>query len=186
MADREITLHINALYEQARSGEKAAEDRLFEALSVSFRLFVRHRVRDEQDGYEIVQEALLTIARKYRGIEFESSFSAWGYKVLEHVLMRFYRSQKTRDRFFSRTSDDELPQPSWEPDPTLKPRLLECLQKISGTKLRHARILTMHFQGYSSAETCQRLDISLNNFYVILSRARKLLETCLENGDIKS
>lgn len=185
MATRETALHINALYEQARDGEKADEDRLFQALSVSLRLFVRHRVRDEQDGYEIVQESLLIIARKYREMEFESSFSAWAYKVLEHVLMRFYRSQKTRDKVFSRTAEGEFPQPSWEPDPTLKPRLLDCLKKLSDTKLRHARILSMHFQGYSSAEICQRLEISTNNFYVILSRARKLLESCLEKGDIK-
>jgi RNA polymerase sigma factor (sigma-70 family) len=178
-------LYINALYDEARNGDKADEDRLFHSLSVSFRLFVRQRVRDEQDGYEIVQEALMIIARKYRQIDIQTSFSAWAYKILEHILLRHYRSKHTREKVFSSASDGNVPLASWKPDPTLKSRLLDCLRKVSKARVRHARILTLHFQGYSTKEICGKLDISSNNFYAMLSRARKMLETCLEKGDIE-
>jgi RNA polymerase sigma factor (sigma-70 family) len=179
-------LYINELYNAAREGGKKAEDRLFESLSVSFRLFVRQRIRDEQDAYELVQEALMTIARKYREIEIQSSFSAWAYRILEHILLRYYRSKEVRGRAFSSAPDDEVRPASVEPDPTLKSRLLDCLKKVSTTRLRHARVITLHFQGYSTEEICRRLGgITTGNFYVLLSRARSMLELCLEKGEIE-
>ena len=183
---RVVALYINDLYIEALKGGKAAERRLFESLSVSFRLFVRQRIRDEQDSYEIAQEALMTVARKYRETEIKSSFSAWAYRILEHILLRYYRSKDVRGRVFSSAPDDEIPPASVETDPTLKSRLLDCLKKVSATRLRHARVITLHFQGYSTEEICKRLGgITKGNFYVLLSRARSMLEICLEKGEIQ-
>ena len=88
------------------------------------------------------------------------------------------------DKVFARSSDETVQQAGQEIDPTLKSRLLDCLRKLSKTRLAHARILTLHFQGFSVPEICDRVGISSNNLYVRLSRARKLLANCLENGDV--
>jgi DNA-directed RNA polymerase specialized sigma24 family protein len=45
---------------------------------------------------------------------------------------------------------------------------------------RHARILVMKYQGYRTAEICERMSITPNNLYVTLSRARAMLKACLE------
>ena len=179
-----LAVNLNILEKSARSGNLTAEADLFRRLSESFRLFVRQKIRNPQDREEVVQEALATIARKYRKEQFETSFAAWAYRILEFKVMNHYRSVKNRDKVFAPSSDETVQQAGQEIDPTLKSRLLDCLRKLSKTRLAHARILTLHFQGFSVPEICNRVGISSNNLYVRLSRARKLLANCLENGDV--
>jgi RNA polymerase sigma factor (sigma-70 family) len=178
-------VNLNVLEKSARNGDRAAEADLFRRLSESFRLFTRLKIRNPQDREEVVQEALATIAQKYRKEQFETSFAAWAYRILEFKVMNYYRSVKNRDKVFAPVSDDDVQEAGRAVDPTLKARLLDCLRKLSKTRLAHARILTLHFQGFSVSEICDRVGISSNNLYVRLSRARKLLANCLENGDVR-
>ena len=71
-------------------------------------------------------------------------------------------------------------------DPALKERIRECFKRVHRYRQQHARILNLHFQGYSTDEICEKLRMSRNNFYVSLSRARSMLADCLreENRDI--
>jgi RNA polymerase sigma-70 factor (ECF subfamily) len=172
-------MNINALHRNLVSGEGVSENELFEYLSVSFRLFAQQRIWNEQDSEEIVQDALMTIAKKYREIEFDTSFAAWAYKVLNHKMLDYFKTKKVRADANTRIVDEKLPEMSWKPDPVLKRQLLECLRKIKG---RHARILNFHYQGYTTDEICEKLDLKSGNFYVMLSRARSMLELCLEKG----
>jgi RNA polymerase sigma-70 factor (ECF subfamily) len=177
-------LNINELHSETRGGGQAAEERLFKGLSESFRLFVQHRIWNEQDSEEIVQDSLATIAAKYRVIEFDISFAAWAYKVLENKILHYYRTKRSRESRFSQTGEilDRAVSPKTNPD--LKRRLLDCLRKISGVNRRHARILNLRYQGFSTDEICGRLDVTRNNVYILLSRARSMLKQCLEKGEV--
>jgi RNA polymerase sigma factor (sigma-70 family) len=175
---------INDLYKEASCGDKVARERLFEHLYVSFRLFVRHRISDRQDSEEIVQAAMTKIADRYEEIEIKKSFAAWAHKVLTNEILNHFRARSRHRRRFeemSKGNDFGIP---LDPNPTLKTRLMDCVRKINQTYPRHARILNLNYQGYSTEEICQKLQISPNNFYVILSRARGLLKTCLKTGDV--
>jgi len=175
-----IAVSINELYSRVLAGDRLAENQLFEKMTVSFCMFLRHRIREEQDVNEVVQDTLAIVAKKYRDIEFTTSFSAWAYKTLEYVLLRYYRSSGNREKVFVRAGDILPVAGNSDIDPTLKMRLLHCLRQLSKTRLRHARILNLHFQGYSVEEIASKLKVSSNNFYVMLSRARSLLSECLE------
>ena len=175
-----MPMNINELHSQVSSGGPRAEKQLFEKLTVSFSVLVRHRIREEADILEIVQDALTVVASKYKEMEFTTSFSAWSYKILEHVLLRYYRAKGYREKLFVRTDEMDTVAGNYEPDPALKAKLLECLKQLGRTRLRHARILTLHFQGFSVEEISSRLGVSSNNFYVMLSRARGLLQGCLK------
>ena len=176
---------INTIYQQASAGDSTAAERLFCLLGVSFQMFVRHRVMNSQDCEEIVQDALTTIAEKYRQVQIESSFAGWAYKVLNNKVLDYYKSKRVRS---ARTTPLEVAEPDLigaATDPQLKTRLLDCLRKIHGANSFHARALNLHYQGYSTEEICAKLGIASNNFYVMLSRARTMLRVCLEKGDIK-
>jgi DNA-directed RNA polymerase specialized sigma24 family protein len=60
---------------------------------------------------------------------------------------------------------------------------MDCFRKICRSNNRHARVLNLHYQGFTTVEICRRLDISENNLYVLLSRARRALELCLGKDD---
>ena len=78
-------LGINKLHSQLCSGDNTAEERLFSTLSERFKLFARQRVRNEQDAEEIVQDALTTIARRYKEIDFQTSFAAWQIQAWNEI-----------------------------------------------------------------------------------------------------
>jgi len=177
-------MHINELHGRARSGDKSAESELYRRLRVSFLLFLRQKVRDQKDAEDIVQEALLAIADNESKIAFDTSFSAWAYRVLENMLLRHYRSKGQRQRAFVAMSQND-PESSYMSNPELKARLLRCMRELSRTRCRHAQIVGLHVQGFSVKEICAKMHVTSNNLYVMLMRARNLLEECLDKVRIE-
>ncbi len=178
-------MDINELYEMARTGDRAAEEKLFHTLSVRFRALTVQKIREKDDCDDIVQNAVLAISEEYKSIEIRTSFSAWAYKVLQNRILKHFNigqrktlNEKNLARYFETPSD-------FEPDPTLESRLVDCLQKMSRVDTRYARVLNLFYQGYSTEDVCRKLDISANYSYVILSRARSMLKLCLEVGEVR-
>jgi RNA polymerase sigma factor (sigma-70 family) len=176
-------LSINALHAKAGTGDKVAEEKLFQALSVRFYRFACQRVWDEEDAREVVQDTLMKIAKVYRDREFTTSFSAWAYKVLKNQMIDHLGKRQRMDTVQQRSEgDDFISTPA--PDPVLELKLLDCLKKIGRQNIKFARTLNLKYQGYSVEDICTRLEISRENLYTILSRARSALELCLEKGGI--
>lgn len=175
-------MNINALHSEARTGGKAAEEKLFQALTVRFRFFAEQKILDNQDAEEVMQRALMTVFRKYQEIDFKVSFAAWAHKVLDNEILKHYRTKSVREKVMVRTADGETPSEAWHPNPDLKIKLADCMKKLCESHSRYALILGLHYQGYSAEEICKELDITFNNFYVLLSRSRNALKRCLEEG----
>jgi len=177
-------LTINTLHRAAQNGDSNAEGALFALLSARFRYFAEHKIESRDDAEEIVQEALKTILDKYRDIEFTTSFAAWAYKVLDNkILAYFRRSTVQRERMKGSTDADETPVMTVE-ETALERQLLECLRKLHAANRRHARVLNLHYLGFTVEEICRRVDVTRNNLYSLLHRARARLADCLETGDM--
>ena len=177
------TLNINVLHNKAHTGDTVAEERLFECLSARFRLFVLQRVRNEQDCEEIVQEALRTVFEKYKEIEFQKSFAAWAYRVLENKILAHFKTRKLEENKLAHLASHIGQHQSANPDAALESKLLECLNKLGDANRKYARILNFHYQGYTVTEICEKLSLTHTNLYTILSRARSMLLACLERGE---
>jgi len=178
-------MSINTLYSEFRDGNLKAEEKLFRDLSDRFGFFVQQRIWDEQDALDIVQESLVVIAGKFRDMEFETSFSAWAYRVLENKILEYYRKKHCHESKFAQMVEENPGAHQNAPDPTLQNRLLDCLKKINELNNRYARILNFQYQGYTTEETCKKLSVTRNNLYILLSRARSMLKLCLQRGDIR-
>jgi RNA polymerase sigma-70 factor (ECF subfamily) len=180
-------MDINTLHKEAVSGEKNAESSLFELLTVRLRYLATLRLRSVEDAEEVVQEALMAISREYAEISIETSFAAWAHKVLINRILNHVKTKKLRDgRIEKKFNPENMPEGGiHESNPDLKRRLLECLRKISDLNPRYARILNFQYQGYKTEEICRRISVNSNNLYVILSRARSLLQHCLKTGGIE-
>jgi len=175
-------LDLNTLHSKAAGGDSVAEGLLFQCLTARFRLFVRRRLWGQADWEDVVQEALATISAGYRDIDFTSSFAAWAYKVLRNKMLN-YAQTKRRQAERMVPFADAVHAPGGNGNPDLRRRLLACLHRIGSANLRYARILNFHYLGYSTEEICDKMNLRRENFYSILSRARSMLESCLEKGD---
>jgi len=179
-------LGIGELYSRAIGGDTSAEKQLYQDLLVSFRVIVQRRIWDKLDGEEIVQDALMTIFKKSREINIESSFAGWAHQVLHNKILDYIKLKQLRKRKMDEYISAEGEPITPAPDPMLRDRIKKCFGEMNKSHKQHARILDLHFQGYSTDEICQSLNITRNNLYVILSRARAMLEACLnqEDGDL--
>jgi RNA polymerase sigma factor (sigma-70 family) len=174
-------IDINALYEKALHGDRIQEEEFFSILTVRFRLIAGHRIRNVEDAEDVVQESLAVICREFRNTAIHTSFAAWAYEVLRHRMLSYFEKRNTRRSKLE--SLDEIPLISDEAladdASDLKTSLIDCLMQIGGYNIRYARILNLHHQGYDTEEICGKLNISPGNFYLILCRARILLDKCL-------
>ena len=174
------------MHSDACKGDSRAVERLFEALTTRFRLFAHHKIRDKADAEEVVQEALMTVHVEYSKIAFKTSFSAWACKVLDNRILNYWRKSQREDQRLDKSkggSPDDFDVRTVA-NPDLKRKLLGCLQKLCQRNLRYARILNLHYQGYQTDEICARLDVKPATLYSALSKARTMLETCIEKGDL--
>lgn len=172
---------INALYEAVQRGEPDAERALFAKLSERFLYFVQHKVGDPDLCHDIVQEALITVARKYLEVTFESNFAGWAHNVVLNKVMESYRRGKRDNERFIRLPDDiEVAVAEHGADPLLESMLVECLQRVNSANNRQARILNLKYQGFTTEEIAVRMKMTRNAIYMTLSRARTLLKECLD------
>lgn len=178
-------MNINDLYLTAQSGNRTAEEKLFQYLYLRFTLFAKQKVWNEEDAEDLVQSTLLFIKEEYKSVQIQKSFVAWAYSILHNRLLNYISKKKRRKDIVVPTSDyTEDTYYSCDPDPVLENNLLNCLRKLCSVNKRYARILNFHYQGFSTEEVCRRLNLTRNHSYVLLHKARTLLEKCLENGDI--
>jgi len=175
-------LDLNQLYQQAVSGSSEAEARLFSELSARFFVVAQHRIWNKEDAEEMAQNSLAVVARKYRNTPIEKSFVGWTLRVLELNVLDYIRTKKSRHDKLEMLKQTEAERQDPPPEPMIKIKLLDCLHKVSRANRRHARILVMIYQGLGVKEVCRRLKVTVNNYYAILSRARSMLERCLESG----
>ena len=167
----------------AQNGDTAAKERLYARLLVSFRVIARHRMWRDEDADDVVQDALMAVADHYEELTVESSFAAWAHRVLSNKIVDHYKIKKIRAGKLEQLRQKPMAAVTLGFDQTLKSRIKACFAKINRVHRQHARILSLHFQGYTTDEICQRLDITRNNCYVSLSRARAMLEKCLNQED---
>jgi RNA polymerase sigma-70 factor (ECF subfamily) len=175
-------LSINTLYISAIKGNPKDEEKLFQELSVRFRHFLYQKIRDEGDAEEILQEAMMKISKEYKSIEFSISFSAWAYNVLKNQIRNYRRSKQHKINCVELQEDDNYAFNNWEPDPLFEDRLIKCFREISKYNKDYARVLNLKYQGFSVEEICAKMNITPNNLYVILSRARSILRLCVDKG----
>ncbi len=172
------------LFQKLADGDSSARDPLFRELYVSFRILARHRIAGWDDAEEVVQTAIVKASTKMDQLTDKTKFSAWAHRILKNEVIEFQR-RKQRDR--QRHADVDAGSLTLCSDPVdsdLRTRLKDCLQKINAVSGRHARILSLRYQGYGTEDICERLSLTSGNLYVLLHRARTMLRTCLESGEV--
>lgn len=174
---------INELYQRFLLGT-ASEKELYSFLVARFRYVAQLRIGDHDEAEELVQESLIAVFGKIKTTEIEISFSAWAMRILDLNILHYFRTKGRRERMMESYAG-WAPSPGSESAVGLKQLLLKCLKAINEINNRYARVLNFCYQGFVPDEICQKLGVRMNNYYSILSRARFMLETCLEKGEMK-
>jgi RNA polymerase sigma factor (sigma-70 family) len=173
------------LHKSAVDGDRTAERKLLELLTVRFGALANLRLGNKQDAEEVVQDTLMVVGQKYKNVQSDTNFKAWAHKVYENRLLNHISARSRAGRHDSESNVEAYSAPdaiNWQ---ELKTQLIDCLSKIGMVNRRYARIINLQHQGYAANEIGQRLDITNANVYMVLSRARVMLKKCLKTGEVQ-
>lgn len=177
---------IDRLFTKAKEGDQGAEEELFQYLLERFTAIARRRVWEAKYREDVVQEALQIVLEKYKSDTSIETFGSWAYGVLDFTIIHHVERKTKEDKLFVKPPRNNRGPESWceQSDPLLKKRLMDCLAKVIKRYPRFAPILDLLLEEWKPNEISGKLGIKPGNLYVILYRARRLLENCLEKGRI--
>lgn len=161
------------------------------------------RVRDHATAEDLVQETFLAALRSSRNFAGRSTERAWLFGILRNKMSDYFRQRGREialagldsplpeeasafcDRGWGRDGWARLlaPRPWEKPDESLVNKefwsvLRRCLSRMPEQTAQV--FLSREMDGLSSEEICRSLDVSANNLWVMLHRARLGLRRCLE------
>ncbi|NNG01112.1 MAG: sigma-70 family RNA polymerase sigma factor [Desulfobacteraceae bacterium] len=156
------------------------------------------RVDDSGIAEDLVQDTFLAAVKSRDHFQGQSSEKTWLFAILKHKVIDFYRKRKSSGSGAEMIHDaDEMvsvfdagggwyQKPThWRTDPEKSfetkefiDHFYDCLADLP--KRNADAFVFREIDGMSTDEICRKLDISENNCWVILYRARVLLRRCLE------
>ncbi len=162
------------------------------------------RLRDEAAAEDLVQETLLSAIQSIEKFGGGSSVRTWLVGILKHKIVDHYRKNSKQvqlteedadlsdlDGFFSRPDKWDghwvialrPVDPEQSPDQVMeRSEFWEVMNAcLSALPEKVAGVFTLReIDGMSSDEICTALNLSTNNFWVIMHRARMQLRRCIE------
>ncbi len=97
------------LRQAAREGNESALERLLELCRPLLQRYIRKRARSEQDSEDILQEALLRVARALPLLKPETPIEPWLMRIAANCLHTFYQRVATTDIPFSHFETEPIP-----------------------------------------------------------------------------
>ena len=171
--------------------------------------FAFSRVRDEWVAEDLVQDTLLAAMQSKNSFEAKSAERTWLCGILKHKIIDHFRKSSREVELTEEEADmssyeymfhsEGLGKGHWtaESKPTVwaenpeqvlehaefRGILTHCLSELPS---RVANCFTLReMDGYESQEICDFLNISPNNFWVMMHRARLHLRRCIDNNWFK-
>lgn len=165
--------------------------------------FAMLRVRDRAIAQDLVQETFLAALKAKESFAGRSTERAWLFGILRNKLVDHYRLQSRETPLLelgASTPEEEgffhtsgagkdgwilkVAPKAWEsPDESLMNKEFHIVfqECVSGLPEKVAQVfLRREVDDVPSEEVCKEFDISPNNFWVMLHRARMALRRCLE------
>jgi RNA polymerase sigma factor (sigma-70 family) len=177
---------VDQLLALARQGDKKAEEALFDFLLVRFTLIAKRRL-GEEEARDAAQDACLTVLQKYRTEAPAEKFEAWAYGVLRRKIGNQYQKQDVRGKIMGDVAriEETAQDAEGATAALIRRRLLGCLRLLVRDFPRYARVLTLVYQGFTTAEISRRLRVKPGHVYVLLNRGREMLGACIDKGGVR-
>ncbi|MBD3233826.1 MAG: hypothetical protein GF315_08895 [candidate division Zixibacteria bacterium] len=181
-------MDIDDLLKEAQNGDKKAESRLFEILCLRFTKLANYNsMKNKQDIEDIVQKALITVASEYKKMDFQTGFLKWADRIMTLKLWNHFTKRRRWKKIQIPLSDyqHEINAPSTDEDQELRRMILRCFEMVVGSEKLYANVLALSYEGYKAPEISQKMSITTNYCYYLLSIARAKIEECLEKGKVE-
>jgi RNA polymerase sigma-70 factor (ECF subfamily) len=142
---------------------------LSEALRLAIRL-----TGDPEEAEEVVQEALVRVARSWKSFRGEARFRTWLFRIVVNAFRDRVRARPGTERLDDDVPDRQLADPATEAAAAELGRLVAARVSALPPRQREVVILTC-YEGLSPREVAHVLEISQANVHATLHVARQRL-----------
>lgn len=146
---------------RAQSGDLHALDQLLRALQEPLYRHLLAILADPHTAQDVLQETLLAVCRKLRGLRDPRWFRAWAYRITTRTAVR--RAQREH-RWSDALRDDALAGlPAAEPEPIFEPELIAALPAaLEAVSPASRLVLHMHYlDELTLVEIAEALELSV-------------------------
>ncbi|MBI9017594.1 MAG: sigma-70 family RNA polymerase sigma factor [Phycisphaerae bacterium] len=163
------------------SGQNDDFLRLFMANQRKIYSFILMLVPNRNDADDIMQETLSVMWRKFSDYRPDSSFSSWGIRIAQYIVMAF-RDKHIRSRLiFSEDVADKIVDKSEllsnELDCQIE-MLQDCLKRLPA---KQSDVINMRYEeGLTCKNISEKLGLTVFGVYKALSRIHNALLNCVQ------
>jgi RNA polymerase sigma-70 factor, ECF subfamily len=176
------------LVERVRGGDVAAFEPLVEKYRQRVYRLAYNVVRNQEDAWDVAQEAFIKAYRAMPSFRGQSAFYTWLFRIVMNVAQDKVRARGAAGRAFGteRVTEEEwertMPDPGEEPDAAAaRAEQRARIQRALETLPEHHRAIIMlsDLEGLSYREIADALSIPMGTVMSRLHHARKRLKTAL-------
>jgi RNA polymerase sigma factor (sigma-70 family) len=161
----------------AQTGDAAAISRLLAVCQADARRYA-HKHCQASDVDDAVQESLLIVARKVRGLKAAAAFSSWLFTVIKRECRKLARTMFKHEPLPDEVAEELL---LHRPNDELRIDLANALESLPGHYLEV--VLLRDFEELTIAEIAQRLNEQTGAIKSRLHRARELVREYMLNTE---
>ncbi len=161
----------------AQTGDPAAIGQLLAVCQADARRYARRHCH-ASDVDDAVQESLLTISRKVKGLKAAAAFSSWLFIVIKRECRKLERMMFRHEPLDEDIAEEQL---ACRSDAALRIDLAHALESLPAHYLEV--ILLRDFEELTIAEIAERLDENAPAIKSRLHRARELVREYLLGGE---
>ncbi|MBI5924662.1 MAG: sigma-70 family RNA polymerase sigma factor [Aquabacterium sp.] len=172
-----VSADATRLILDAQTGDPAAISRLLAVCQADARRYARRHCH-ASDVDDAVQESLLTISRKVKGLKAAAAFSSWLFVVIKRECRRLERMMFKHEPLEDEVLEQQLAARS---DDALRVDLANALESLPAHYLEV--ILLRDFEELTIAEIAERLNEQTGAVKSRLHRARELVREYLTDAD---
>ncbi len=167
---------------QARAGEPAAWDVLFQRYQLPLYVYVFELVRNEQTSLDIVQETFIAAARHLGGLRDDGNFGSWLFGIAHQKVIQIWRKHSGKEVLFGEISDapDEFES---GPDDLLirQEQEAEFMNLLNQLPLPQRSVLLLHFvEDFSLEEIARITETQIGTVKSRIHYAKRALRKLLE------
>lgn len=161
----------------AQCGDPVAIERLLQLCQADARRYAQRHCH-ASDVDDAIQEALLTISRKIKGLKAAAAFSSWLMTVIRRECHKLARAMFKHDPLEGNDVESRL---ATRPDDALRLDLTAALESLPAHYLEV--VLLRDFEELTISEMAERLNEPAGAIKSRLHRARELVREYLVNHD---
>lgn len=156
-----------------------SQRKLFELFAGKMMTVCRRYATDPTEAEDMLQEAFIRIFNNIGQYRFEGSLEGWIRRIVIHTALRVLQKKKLR---FSEIQDGLNIEQSMTVDGVASLSAEELLKLISGLPDGYRIVFNLYvLEGYDHNEIASMLDINAATSRSQLAKARKVLQTQIEN-----